>query len=131
MGHSMGGHGTFLWIQNDPKYFAAAAPCAGSGRKGREFVKPELIKDIPLWVLHGDKDNIVPYEMSKKLLNTMEKLNGNMKLTTRFGAKHSVAQKIIPGDKSEITEIASDRCDPEPDVLKWLSSNRADSLLQA
>ncbi|EDM26029.1 hypothetical protein LNTAR_19567 [Lentisphaera araneosa HTCC2155] len=120
MGHSMGGHGTFLWIQHDPKYFAAAAPCAGSGRKGREFVKPELIKDLPLWVLHGDKDNIVPYEMSKKLLITMKKLNGNMKLTTWLGAKHGVAQKIIPGDKSAITEMASDRCDPEPDFLTWM-----------
>ena len=120
MGHSMGGHGTFLWIQNDPKYFAAAAPCAGSGRKGREFVKPELIKDIPLWVLHGDKDNIVPYEMSKKLLNRMKKLKGNMKLTTWVGAKHGVAQKIIPGDKSKITELASDRCDPEADFLIWM-----------
>ena len=116
----MGGHGNFLWIQNDPQYFAAPVPCAGSGRKGREFVKPELIKDIPLWVLHGDKDNIVPYEMSKKLLNRMKKLKGNMKLTTWVGAKHGVAQKIIPGDKSKITELASDRCDPEADFLIWM-----------
>jgi predicted peptidase len=41
MGHSMGGHGTFLWTQHDPDYFAAAAPCAGTGRTGRpEFVQP-------------------------------------------------------------------------------------------
>jgi hypothetical protein len=58
--------------------------------------------------------------MSKKLLITMKKLNGNMKLTTWLGAKHGVAQKIIPGDKSAITEMASDRCDPEPDFLTWM-----------
>ena len=120
IGHSMGGHGTFLWVQHDTEYFAAAAPCAGSGRKGREFVKPELIKDLPLWVLHGDKDKVVPYEMSKKLLITMKKLNGNMKLTTWSGAGHSVAKRIIPGDKSEITELASKRCDPESDFLTWM-----------
>ena len=29
MGHSMGGHGTYIFIQLDPGYFAAAAPSAG------------------------------------------------------------------------------------------------------
>jgi predicted peptidase len=29
MGHSMGGHGTYIFIQLDPEYFAAAAPSAG------------------------------------------------------------------------------------------------------
>jgi hypothetical protein len=39
--HGAGGHGTFLWTQHDPDYFAAAAPCAGTGRTGRpEFVQP-------------------------------------------------------------------------------------------
>ena len=34
MGHSMGGHGTYIFIQLDPGYFAAAAPSAGSGGPG-------------------------------------------------------------------------------------------------
>lgn len=121
MGHSMGGHGTFLWTQHDPDYFAAAAPCAGTGRKGRpEFVQPERLKDLPLWVFHGDQDKVCPYALAEKLLQDMRELGGNMKLTTWKGEGHGVSQKIIPGDKDKITKLASDRCDPEPDFLKWL-----------
>ncbi len=37
LGHSMGGHGTYIFIQLDPAYFAAAAPSAGSGlRRNRK-----------------------------------------------------------------------------------------------
>ena len=47
MGHSMGGHGTYIMIQLAPKYFAAAAPSAGSGLRSTEkFIDPSLIKDI-------------------------------------------------------------------------------------
>jgi predicted peptidase len=121
MGHSMGGHGTFLWTQHDPDYFAAAAPCAGTGRTGRpEFVEPERLKDLPLWVFHGDQDKVCPYALAAKLLEDMRGLGGNMKLTTWKGEGHGVSQKIVPGNKRDITELASDRCDPEPVFLKWL-----------
>jgi predicted peptidase len=47
LGHSMGGHGTYIFIQIDPDYFAAAAPSAGSGLKTTEdFIDPTKIKDI-------------------------------------------------------------------------------------
>lgn len=121
MGHSMGGHGTFLWTQHDPDYFAAAAACAGTGRTGRpEFVQAERLKDLPLWVFHGDQDKVCSYALAAKLLQDMRALGGNMKLTTWKGQGHGVAAKIIPGNKSNITELASDRCDPEPHVLTWL-----------
>ena len=59
MGHSMGGHGTYIYIQLAPKYFAAAAPSAGSGlKRTEEFIDPEKIKDTPIWALHGDKDRV-------------------------------------------------------------------------
>jgi predicted peptidase len=125
MGHSMGGHGTFLWTQHDPDYFAAAAPCAGTGRRGRpEFVQPERLKDLPLWVFHGDRDKVCPYALAAKLLQDMRALGGNMKLTTWKGEGHGVSAKIIPGDKGDITELASDRSDPEPDFLTWLFKQR-------
>jgi predicted peptidase len=121
MGHSMGGHGTFLWTQHDPDYFAAAAACAGTGRTGRpEFVQAERLKDLPLWVFHGDQDKVCSYALAAKLLRDMRTLGGNMKLTTWKGQGHGVAAKIIPGNKGNITELASDRCDSEPHVLTWL-----------
>ncbi len=123
LGHSMGGHGTFILIQIDPGYFAAAAPSAGTGlTRTEEFIDASLIKDVPIWAFHGDKDRVCPIERDRKLFAEMEKLGGNMKLTTWAGDGHGVADKMITGGDNGSTQLSSDRCDPEPKFLKWLFS---------
>lgn len=123
MGHSMGGHGTYIFIRLDTDYFAAAAPSAGSGKKTtEEFIDPAKIKDIPIWAFHGDKDRVCPYEKEQKVFNEMKKLGGNMKLTTWAGDNHGVSGKMIPGADNAATEFSSDRCDQEPDFMTWLFS---------
>lgn len=125
MGHSMGGHGTNILVQIDPDYFAAIAPSAGSGLSDTEpFIEAFLIKDIPIWAFHGDQDHVCPYDRNLKLFNEMKRLGGNMKLTTFTGDKHNIPGKIIPGADNGTTQFSSDRCDPEPDFLKWLFSQR-------
>lgn len=121
MGHSMGGHGTNILIQFDPDYFAAIAPSAGTGLTDTDpFIEASLIKDIPIWAFHGNKDDVCPYHKNLKLFNEMKQLGGNMKLTTFQGDKHNIPGKIIPGAENGTTQFSSDRCDPEPDFLKWL-----------
>ena len=121
LGHSMGGHGTFIYIQLAPSYFAAAAPSAGTGLKSTEdFIDAKVIKDIPIWTSHGDKDRTCPYDKVKKLFVEVKKLGGNMKLTSWHGGNHGVSDKFIPGDKNSTTEMSSARCDPETNFLKWL-----------
>ncbi len=123
MGHSMGGHGTNILIQFDPDYFAAIAPSAGTGKPETEpFINASIIKDVPIWAFHGDQDNVCPYDRNLNLFNEMKRLNGNMKLTTFSGDKHGIPGKIIPGADNGTTQLSSDRCDPEPDFLKWLFS---------
>ena len=125
MGHSMGGHGTFIWIQIEPDYFAAAAPSAGSGLKSTEkFIDPEKIKNVPIWTFHGDEDKTCPYEKVVVLFGELKKLGGNMKLTTWKGAGHGVSEKFIPGDKTGDTQLSSDKCDEESNFLKWLFKHR-------
>ena len=44
----MGGHGIFILLQIDPRYFAAAVPSAGTGRTvDDEFIDASLITDNP------------------------------------------------------------------------------------
>jgi len=125
LGHSMGGHGTYILIQIDPGYFAAAAPSAGSGlRRTEEFIDPAVIKDVPIWAFHGDNDKVCPIERDRKVFAEMQKLRGNMKLTTWAGDGHGVAEKMITGGDNGSTQLSSDRCDPEPDFLKWLFSQK-------
>ena len=121
LGHSMGGHGTFILIQADPTYFAAAAPSAATGLKSTEpFIKPELIKDIPIWAFHGDRDRVCPYDRIVKIMDEMKALKGNFKLTSWKGGNHGVSDRFIHGHESGRTEISGPRCDPEANFMKWL-----------
>ena len=121
LGHSMGGEGTYRLIQADPEYFAAAAPSAGSGlARSEDFINASIIKDIPIWAFHGDQDRVCPIERDQKLFAEMQKIGGNMKFTTWVGDGHGIAVKMITGSDNGITQLSSDRCDPEPVFLKWL-----------
>jgi predicted peptidase len=126
LGHSMGGHGTNILIQIDPDYFAAAAPSAGTGlRETEDFIDASVIKDIPIWAFHGDKDKVCPYERDQQLFAEMQKLGGIMKLTTWAGDGHGgVSDKMITGSDNGTTQFSSDRCDPEPVFLKWLFAQK-------
>ncbi len=125
MGHSMGGHGTNILVQIDPDYFAAIAPSAGTGLSDTEpFIDASLIKNVPTWAFHGDQDPTCPYDRNLNLFNEMKQLSGNMKLTTFKGDRHNIPGKIIPGAENGTTQFSSDRCDPEPDFLKWLFSQK-------
>jgi hypothetical protein len=131
LGHSMGGHGTYILIQIDPGYFAAAAPSAGSGlRRTEEFIDASLIKDVPIWAFHGDKDKVCPIERDQRLFAEMEKLGGNMKLTTWAGDGHGVAEKMITGSDNGSTQLSSERCDPESSFLKWLFAQKLQNRKQ-
>jgi predicted peptidase len=121
MGHSMGGHGTYLFIQLAPGYFAAAAPSAGSGRKRTgDFIDPAKIKDVPIWAFHGDEDRVCPITRDQTVLAEMKKKGGNMKLTTWVGDRHNVSGKMIVGAANGKTEFSGERCDREPDFMTWL-----------
>jgi len=121
MGHSMGGHGTYIFIQLDPEYFAAAAPSAGSGlRRTETFIDPAKIKDVPIWAFHGDKDGVCPIAKDRTVFEEMKKLGGNMKFTTWAGDRHAISGKMIVGGDNGTTEFSSDCCDKEPDFMTWL-----------
>lgn len=123
MGHSMGGHGTYIFIQLDNDYFAAAAPSAGSGlKRTADFINAKKIKDVPVWAFHGDKDRTCPYERDRKVFEEVKALSGNMKLTTWQGDNHGVSGKMIPGAHNGKTEFTSNRCDTEPDFMTWMFS---------
>lgn len=127
LGHSMGGHGTYRFIQFDNKFFAAAAPSAGSGLpETEEFIDVQKIKNIPIWAFHGDKDPKCPYEKDVKVFEEMTKVGGKMKFTTWHGDAHGglVALKMLTGSSNGSTQMSSKRCDPEPVFLNWLFSQK-------
>lgn len=123
LGHSMGGHGTYIFIQIDATYFAAAAPSAGSGlRTTEEFINPDKIKNVPIWAFHGDRDKVCPIEKDQRVFDAMKRLCGNMKFTVWQGDGHGVSGKMIPGADNGRTYLSSDHCDAQADFMTWLFS---------
>jgi predicted peptidase len=76
-GLSMGGFGTWELAMAFPEYFAAIAPICGGGN-------PELVsqlKNIPVWVFHGKKDDAVPVYQSARMVDALKAIGADVKYT--------------------------------------------------
>jgi predicted peptidase len=84
-GLSMGGYGTFALLARRPKLFAAAIPICGGG----DVTTARAIKDVPLWVFHGDADSTVPVAMSRAMVQALEVAGGKPKYREYPGVGHN------------------------------------------
>ncbi|MGB9597984.1 MAG: prolyl oligopeptidase family serine peptidase, partial [Candidatus Poribacteria bacterium] len=83
-GLSMGGFATWSFAIAHPERFAAIVPICGGG----DPEKVSAIKDIPVWVFHGAKDNVVKLEQSERMVNALKQVGGNVKFTVYPDAEH-------------------------------------------
>lgn len=94
-GLSMGGTGTWMFAMANPDRFAAIAPICGSGI----YWNTGIIKDLPVHMVHGDCDDVVPVSNSVEMLTSMYKHGGTKaELTIRYGAGHNVWDYAYEGD---------------------------------
>ena len=68
IGYSMGGYGTWNALMNHPEVFAAGVPMCGAG----DPTKAEILKDMPIWAIHGAKDPTVPVSGSRDMAAALE-----------------------------------------------------------
>ena len=87
-GLSMGGFGTLDLIARRPNEFAAAAPLCGGGDTSPEVIN--RIKDIPLWIIHGDKDPVVPVEYSREVVKALKDAGASPRYSELAGFKHNI-----------------------------------------
>ena len=83
-GLSMGGYGTWHLAAMEPDRFAAIAPICGGGNPR----DAERIKDIPTWVFHGARDNVVPISESDKMVQAVRNAGANPIFTIYPKAGH-------------------------------------------
>ena len=90
-GISMGGFGVFSILQKEPGKFAAAyAVCGGSSPKAAA-----KIKDTPLWIFHGEIDDVVPVNLSRDIYKEIIKLGGKVVRYTEYpGVKHNSWENV-------------------------------------
>ena len=100
MGLSMGGFGTWDFMQRYPDVVAAAAPICG----GADDSTAPRIKHIPIWAFHGSEDSAVWPERSRSMVEELKKVKGNVRY-------------------SEYAKVGHDswnRAFAEPELLPWM-----------
>jgi predicted peptidase len=95
MGHSMGGKGTWEWLQNNPDRFKAAAPCGFSGIT--ENAKIDNLINLPIWGMVGEQDtkNIGSVKTMTRLLQQAG--NKNIRFTAFPNADHAKGNAMVFG----------------------------------
>ena len=103
-GISMGGYGTWDIIQRKPELFAAAIPICGGGDAS---LAPK-IKDIPIWIFHGDADPVVPVVRSRDMYGALKAIGANVRYREYPEAGHDVWTRTYS----------------DTEVLKWLFAQK-------
>ena len=104
-GLSMGGMGTFEMISRYPKVFAAAAPICGGGDT---TYCEKFAKRVPLWVFHGDKDNVVAPRHSREMVAKLQALGADVQYSEYLDVNHN----------------SWDNAFAEPDFMSWLFGHK-------
>jgi predicted peptidase len=112
-GYSMGATGSYRLAFRWPEKFAALVVVAGRVEPGAAYSSAEIdidrrtnlfvtapdpfaslapkIKNIPIWIFHGDADEQVPVAQSRQLVSALKKVGAQVRYTEYPGANHSNA----------------------------------------
>lgn len=104
-GFSMGGYGVWELLIRYPGVFAAAFPIAGG--TGDRPALPPLVKDVPIWIFHGDKDSMTPVDDSRKIVAALKALGSQVKYTEYPGVGHECARALA-----------------DPQLLEWILAQK-------
>ena len=91
-GHSLGAMATWEWALDNPERFAAISPRAGRG----EPYRAARLRNVPAWVIHGEKDNVVFTGFADEMVTALEDCGGRVRYTILPGGEHN-----MPGDLDE------------------------------
>ena len=90
-GISMGGFGVFSVLQKEPGKFAAAYVVCGGGKEG----EVSNMLNTPLWVFHGEEDDVVSIRYARQVVESIVRLGGDKaKFTTYPGVKHNSWENV-------------------------------------
>lgn len=100
-GYSLGGYGTWNFAILNPEIFTAIVPISGGAISPQRALR---LKNIPIWVAHGDSDTVVQFEESKRIVDCLKEHNPN------------IIFKVYKGGGHEVCTTAYE----EPELFQWL-----------
>ena len=83
-GLSMGGYGAWDLAMRMPTKFAAVVPVCGGGDPS----KAALLREVPVWIWHGDKDAAVPVARSRQMAEALESIGSQARYSELPGIGH-------------------------------------------
>ncbi|GAA4332463.1 alpha/beta hydrolase-fold protein [Flaviaesturariibacter amylovorans] len=103
-GLSMGAMGTFDLVRRKPRTFRAAFAICGAGNPetARKLRRPDW------WILHGEKDDVVPPQHSRTMAEAIKAAGGSVQLSLYPNANHN----------------SWDETFSEPNLSRWLGLNK-------
>jgi predicted peptidase len=100
-GYSLGGYGTWNFAILNPEKFAAIVPISGGAISPQKALR---LKELPIWVAHGDRDTVVEFEESKRIVDSLNLHNPN------------IIFKVYKGGGHEVCTTAYE----DPELFQWL-----------
>lgn len=104
-GLSMGGQGTWTLAMYQTKRFAAISPICGWS----DTFEVCKLKDLPIWVFHGAKDQVIPIEHSQQMVDAIKKC----------GSEKIIFTVYPDANHDSWTETYNN-----PEFYNWLLSNK-------
>jgi pimeloyl-ACP methyl ester carboxylesterase len=92
-GHSLGGMATWEWALDNPERFAAISPHSAVG----EPYRAERLKYIPAWVIHGEKDDVVPNGYADQMVSALRSIGAPVRYTLIKGGGHNMPSDLDSG----------------------------------
>ena len=103
-GSSMGGSGTWSTLAKWPDVFACGVVLCGGG----DPKTAETIKHVPIWVFHGDKDDMVPVDRARTMFAAMKAVGGDTQYSELAGEGHNISGVVYA----------------KPELHQWMFSQR-------
>jgi len=107
-GHSMGGFGTWNWALSEPGKFAAIAPVSGCSST-IDFASAWKLRNMPVWVFHGAKDDIVDIECNKQMVDELNKVSHKVKFYIYPDRGHDTWAQTFSNDELYKWMLEQDR----------------------
>ena len=109
-GISMGGFGTWDTAASYPERFAAIAPLCG----GMNAEQAIFLKDMPIWAFHGDADDMVPVDFTRRPVKRLQEAGApRLKYTEMPGVGHHI-NHIVYGDRELYNWLLQQRRPAKP-----------------
>ncbi len=90
-GVSLGGRGSWSFACDYPERVAAVVPVCGT------YDHPERIhriKDVPVWAFHGDRDRVVPFADTRKMVEDLKTRGRDIRFTAYQGEGHGISGRV-------------------------------------